>query len=382
MIETAQLVALYVASLVVFCLIAGRLPLLSAEAQHRVSSLDGLRGILATSVMVHHFAITYFWHTTSVWQSTDSKVLNNMGAVPVSLFFMITGYLFAAKIYRGSPQWRAVLSSRLRRIFPMYLFTVVLIALISVYETWGQTAPLGQTLEALGKWSIFIGAPINGYQDSRLINASVHWTLLYEALFYLSLPLLYCVLRRRQPGLAVVITLLAIICLWPTYHPEFQPRFVKLFLIGIAVALVEDRLRKSARDFSSAPFTLVALSILAFSLTLENYSTLQMLILGIPFTFFVMGNSLHGLLQNRGLKILGEASFSIYLLHGIVIFSLFSLLGIYDFTDARFSHYAWLLPLVILLVSPLSVATYWAIERPMILWGSKGKVLPVTLPTP
>lgn len=98
---TLSLIALYAISLVVFCIVAARLPILSKEAMHRVSSLDGLRGVLATAVMVSHFAISYYWHTTGVWQTTDSRALNNMGAVPVSLFFMITGYLFTAKVYKN-----------------------------------------------------------------------------------------------------------------------------------------------------------------------------------------------------------------------------------------------------------------------------------------
>jgi peptidoglycan/LPS O-acetylase OafA/YrhL len=366
MIELFQLLALYCISIMIFCAVAARLPLLSAQAQHRVSSLDGLRGILATAVMVHHFTVTYIWHTTSIWRGTSSKVLNNMGAVPVSLFFMITGYLFAAKIYRSTPDWGALLSSRVRRIFPMYLFTVMLIAVISFYQTQGEVTPIDETIKALGRWMIFIGGPINGFEDSKLINASVHWTLSYEALFYLSLPLLYCVLRRRFSAVAIIIVILAIACLWPEYRDEFHKRFVKLFLIGIAVALLEDKLRRTSINFSGTVCSVVAVVILILSLKMRTYSTLQMLILGVPFALFVMGNSVGGLLENRGLKILGEASFSIYLLHGIVIYTLFSLLGIYDFSTASLSQYAWYLPLVIMLVCSVSVLTYWGVEHPFL----------------
>jgi peptidoglycan/LPS O-acetylase OafA/YrhL len=97
-----------------------------------------------------------------------------------------------------------------------------------------------------------------------------------------------------------------------------------------------------------------------------------MLILGIPFALFVLGNSLHGVLEVRGLKILGEASFSIYLLHGIVIYSLFSLLNVYDFTSSDTVSYLLYLPLIILLTSSLSVATYWCIEHPFLRKSTPG----------
>ncbi|WHS58879.1 acyltransferase [Pseudomonas sp. G2-4] len=367
MIETFQLLALYVLSVSVFCLIAGRFPLLAPEAQHRVSSLDGLRGVLATAVMVHHFVITFVWHTTGTWQVSDSRVVNNMGAVPVSLFFMITGYLFTQKVLRGQPKWGSLLSSRLRRIFPMYIASVLLIVAISFYQTRGELSPLLDHLVALGRWLIFLGGPINGFPDSKLINASVHWTLMYEALFYLSLPLMYCLFRRQLPILALVISIGAIALLWTEYHHVFHKRFVKLFLVGMAVAFFEPRLRKTSINFSNLWCCLIAAGVLLASLKMRSYSTGQMLILGIPFGLFVLGNSLHGLLEHKGLKVLGEASYSIYLLHGIVIYSLFSLLEIYNFTDGTLAGYAWYLPLVILVVSALSVLTYWSIERPFII---------------
>jgi peptidoglycan/LPS O-acetylase OafA/YrhL len=363
---TLILITLYVLSIALFCFATQRLPILSRDALHRVSSLDGLRGVLATAVIVHHFIVSYYWHVNGVWETTDSRVLNNMGTVPVSLFFMITGYLFTAKVYRSEPKWRQILSSRVRRIFPMYLFSVALITAIALYQSAGANAPIMDTLKALGRWVIFIGSPINDFPETVRINASVQWTLLYEVVFYLSLPVLYCLLRRRLPGMAVAVTLVVLACLWGEYHHHFHNRFIKLFAVGIAVAVFEERMRQWRIDFTGVRCTLVAIAILLICMKLKSYSTLQMLILGIPFALFVLGNSLHGVLEVRGLKILGEASFSIYLLHGIVIYSLFSLLNVYDFASSDTVSYLLYLPLIILLTSSISVATYWCIEHPFL----------------
>jgi peptidoglycan/LPS O-acetylase OafA/YrhL len=92
-----------------------------------------------------------------------------------------------------------------------------------------------------------------------------------------------------------------------------------------------------------------------------------MLLLAVPFALFVLGNSLQGLLEQRGMKVLGEASFSIYLLHGSVIYLLFSVFSAFDFTTGGVLDYALWLPLVLGLVSTLSVATYWAVERPFLI---------------
>lgn len=364
---TPLLIALYVASLALFCLLAKRLPILSPEAQHRVSALDGLRGLLATAVVVHHFTVYYFWRDTGLWQTTDSRLINNMGAVPVSLFFMITGYLFARKVWRSDPLWTQVLVSRLKRIFPMYLFSVVLITAIALYQTRAAPVDLGATLRGMAHWAIFSGVPINGFADTTRINAGVQWTLLYEAIFYLCLPVLYCLLRRRLALRPVLIGLLVLACLWPEYQQHFSSRFSKLFIAGIAVAILEDWLRAKAFAYAHWRWSALALVLLAAGLASKSYSKVQMLLLAVPFALFVLGNSLQGLLEQRGMKILGEASFSIYLLHGSVIYLLFSVFSAFDFSARGVLDYALWLPLVLGLVSTLSVATYWAVERPFLI---------------
>ena len=376
MMQTLTLITLYVAAIILFCGVASRLPVLAPESQHRVSSLDGLRGILATAVVVYHLTVSYYWHTTSLWQMTDSRVINNFGAVPVSLFFMITGYLFGSKVSRGVPAWRAIFVSRVRRIFPMYLVSVALVAAIAFLQPGDQPASFMGNVRALGHWLVFLAAPINGVQGSWVINAGVQWTLQYEAMFYVALPLLYCLLQRRLALVAVAVSVLGLAALWAMYATQFDARYLKLFVAGIAVALLEHRLRCAPVDYTKWPFTLVALLALMLCMSLEPYSAAQMILLAGPFCMFVLGNSLGGLLEHRGLKVLGEASFSIYLLHGILIYTLFNVLAVHDFQAGTFFSFAWYLPLVLWGAAILGVATYWGVERPFMRQGSHKVVRP------
>ncbi|MEX3013428.1 acyltransferase family protein [Acinetobacter baumannii] len=68
------------------------------DSLDRSSPLDAMRGILALSVMTHHFYITYIWKTQGLWQKPANHYLDNLGAVSVSLFFLTTGFLFLNKI--------------------------------------------------------------------------------------------------------------------------------------------------------------------------------------------------------------------------------------------------------------------------------------------
>ena len=65
---------------------------------NRIVTLDGLRGYLAIGVFLIHYLVTYQWIFTGIWMPTSLKIFNNIGQASVSLFFIMTGYLFAKTI--------------------------------------------------------------------------------------------------------------------------------------------------------------------------------------------------------------------------------------------------------------------------------------------
>ncbi len=99
-VAVVAVVAVYGTSLFFIERIFRRFNILTEQTLLRSSPIDAVRGLLATSVVCHHFIVTYYWKVNGVWDRPKSDLLNNMGAVPVSLFFMITGFLFFGKIYK------------------------------------------------------------------------------------------------------------------------------------------------------------------------------------------------------------------------------------------------------------------------------------------
>ena len=75
------------------------------ERTDRLGAIDGLRGYLALLVFIHHFEITWYWHNTGEWSSPPYL---NFGTVGVSIFFMITGYLFVHKILTNRRKYQLV----------------------------------------------------------------------------------------------------------------------------------------------------------------------------------------------------------------------------------------------------------------------------------
>lgn len=98
-------------------------------------AIDGLRGILAYSVFIHHAAISWRYLSTGSWEATSSQFYNYLGDGGVALFFMTTSLLFWSKILNSSTglNWKNLYISRFFRLYPLYLtaaclvFTIVFI---------------------------------------------------------------------------------------------------------------------------------------------------------------------------------------------------------------------------------------------------------------
>ena len=102
---------------------------LAQPSTERLVSLDGLRGVLAFGVFVHHFFAAYQWKHTGAWQPPASHLYGVMGGFCVILFFMVTGFLFFGKVKatRGELDLDRFFIGRVFRLVPVYAVSVVLV---------------------------------------------------------------------------------------------------------------------------------------------------------------------------------------------------------------------------------------------------------------
>jgi len=340
---------------------------LTEQTLLRSSPIDALRGLLATAVVCHHFVVTYYWKLNGSWVRPESDILNNMGVVPVSLFFMITGFLFFGKVYRKNPDWGTIFRSRVQRIMPLYIFVVLIVFAISLVETKFVIESGGLVKEIL-KWGVFLGGAFNGFTDSVHMTAGAHWTLRYEWLFYISLPIIAAIFNRRLYGKYFVLSLGALGLAFPSVYFGFVfPKLALLFFIGFIPVLIRTHspglICKMKCSFSSVVVLIFLVLGMFFS---QGYSVTQMLVVGVSFVMIALGNDVFGILRRNGLKALGEVSYSIYLTHGLVLYLLFSVFEMFSFKSNNFFHYIILLPVVLALVSGFSVITFSLIEKPFI----------------
>jgi peptidoglycan/LPS O-acetylase OafA/YrhL len=295
--------------------------------QGRFASIDGLRGYLAFFVFLHHSCIWYFYLQSGVWDLPPSNLYTNLGQSSVYLFFMITGFLFFSKLLEAQHKpmdWSRLYVSRVLRLAPLYLLAMVLLFGTVLYlSNWTLQQPLLVFLKGVGQWLSFgvLGRPdLNGVADTSLIGAGVVWSLPYEWVFYLALPLLALGIGKQPVWRYLLIALVMVVVM-----KLFHLRLVLLlpFLSGLLAALlvrVEGFKSFSASKWASLLIVVCLVLTVLFNSGRSKNLTLPLSLLTFAFCLIACGNSLFGVLTSKVSRTLGEMAYSIYLLHGFVLF--------------------------------------------------------------
>ena len=323
-----------VVSLLVALLVARLLSnsLVTPSDHGRFLTIDGLRGYLAFFVFMTHSSIWYYYLHTGAWTIPPLQLFVHFGQGGVALFFMITGFLFFSKLLDGRDRkidWLRLYVSRLLRLTPLYFFSVVLIFLIVWVMTRGRPIePPSKVLLDVMTWlgfAIFGEPALNGLEVTHLINAGVTWSLAYEWFFYMALPLIALVVGLRPPISYLVVSTLLLVAI-AMYYPNDS--YYWLFGSGMLAALLArfEQFRKFATS-KWATFLVVALvvyTVIHYSALYSN--TKAKVFMTIAFCLVAGGNSIFGVLKYRVSRALGEMAYSMYLMHGILLFVAFHFL--------------------------------------------------------
>jgi peptidoglycan/LPS O-acetylase OafA/YrhL len=306
--------------------------------------LESLRGLLAVSVLFSHAVVNYFYFQTGVWTPPPTPFYAFLGSGPVTLFFFLSGFLFWSKClaHDGVGGYGSFLAGRVRRLVPAYYVTVAIVMCIVLAHTQFTLAvPLSTFLGELARWLAFVPARnVNGMPRADVINASVVWTLMFEVLFYLLLPLLYFLFKGYRIGIYMAIAGVVSWTLARQGFVAFSPALVHAgllpfiayalnsvfgfgFGIGMLVAVLYARCPKrwwqALRQRWLIPIPLFCLAA-PVVLKLGLYSPAEFWLLGVVFVFVVAGNDFFGLLSSPAVFQLGTVSYSLYITHGIVLY--------------------------------------------------------------
>jgi peptidoglycan/LPS O-acetylase OafA/YrhL len=334
----------------------------------RVGSIDGLRGVLALGVLVHHALCAHVFAAGGKWALLPNTVLTELGKSSVAMFFMITGFLFTLKTLKPI-RWATLYRGRVARLLPLYSLSVIAVFLVAFAETgWRLQESASEILSEFVLWLAFVcfGQPnVNRLPNTHLIDAGVNWSLQCEAIFYVvGVPLLRIVSRltpgRRGVG-PIALVLIVALAVQQRRGSEGPVLYLCHFLVGVVVARVYAT--KGGARLLESWVTRWAGAIATFALVfvVAYASAFAVLLTAVVFASVVGGASCFGLLKTRPAVWLGDISYGVYLLHGIALWIGYRLVAV-PMSSSAFMAFSLAIATVVVVLAAVS---YLWLEQPI-----------------
>ena len=356
-------------------------------ARPRLPALTSLRFFAAFHVVIFHLQAMKIVQGPGWYEK-----LASVGYVGVSFFFVLSGfilvYTYAGRTLSLKDFWRA----RFARIYPAYAFSLLFTApwfFIAVLKfdipffAWPKAhlkLAAGLVVTLLQAW----------VPPAALTWNPVAWSLSVEAFFYLLFPfLLLLLIRRSQPQLLLIAAAawLASLTFSTTYvvlNPDhltvvnadvlnafwlnalkFHP-LARLpeFLLGMACGFLFLRSRRENKlALPLVLFGIAGVGLAAYFEASIPYPVLHTALLAPVFAAIVYGFALRprwsAVMENRPLILCGDASYSLYLLHSMIM-------GMYFHSTTgqlRFQSFSGLFVFVLIAIG-FSALVYRFIEEP------------------
>lgn len=312
------------------------IPTAKSGDQRRDVDLQILRAVAALLVLVDHSLLSVI-QSQGLMESEAALAAfaGKLGAIGVGAFFVLSGYIMLETNRSGFASFRAAaefMVHRLLRIAPIYYIGTI-IAFAVLEGLWGKNisgVELATSFLFLPRYTAIENAgffPVLG----------VGWTLNMEMFFYLLFAISMCLSPRKGHWL-VISAIAAIIALGRMAEMAgvineqsalyfYAKSMMPLFAAGIVLSAGKERLKAGLAPFAvlfNFHFILIGLiavsAIYAFSpydlKWISKPVQWSAVFLVVSAAFWVIGLPAAG---RRWLAFLGDASYSIYIFHTIIL---------------------------------------------------------------
>lgn len=306
----------------------------TAPQTTKLSGLDGIRGLAALFVVLHHVWLLAFPGFPVNADAPGWSGWLRYGHLAVVVFIVLSGFSLAVSPARrdwriGSLKEFAV--RRAWRILPPYWAALAfsLIVAWTVVTQPGQEAPTWKSV-------LYFGLLVQDLFGSPTPNGAF-WSIAVEAQLYLLFPLMILILRRLGAAalLAVTTLIVALVGALAPHVPAVElfmrltPQFAALFALGAVCAGIV-----RTTEANRLPWAWLALLAAAPVITLivlagpewavANYFWVDLAIgpaTGLLLVAVTTGKPkpLVRLLDSRPLRRLGSFSYSLYLIHSPIV---------------------------------------------------------------
>lgn len=327
----------------------------------QIDALQVLRAVAAISVFLFHYFL-YLYLEFGLF----GENLFEVGAFGVDVFFVVSGFIICLAGRDENSPVRFV-QKRISRILPLYYLltlSVFVVALVAPHLLYSTTANAENLLRSL----LFIPyTKENGLVQPLLF---LGWTLNYEMFFYLVFAI--CMFAGRQRVFLVLAAIIALVVYGQLAKPQSVPAIfftsgiMLNFAWGCIIYLIYELAPKLLR-LARPLWPLAALTILVQNWVPTNLP--REFAFGLPSMVLLAGLLTTRIGEGRIPRffvLLGDASYSLYLIHPYILQALFKIaIPILGISWVSISL-ASLLALVVTAV--VSIYMFRWVERPVNEW--------------
>jgi peptidoglycan/LPS O-acetylase OafA/YrhL len=360
----------------------------------RLPAITSIRFFAALHVVIFHL------HAIKVaagpqWYQNFASI----GYVGVSLFFVLSGFILVYTYANRETPARSFWRARFARIYPAYLFSLIVTAPFFIYVLFVMPMQSG------GNMDMFVWPKHHPLASALLVPAllqswipgaalawnSVAWSLSVEAFFYLIFPALIVLLMRKRNSTLMSLVLicwalsLTLTLGYTLLNPDhaafvnddslgltwlnvvkFNPLLrLPEFLMGACCGFlfVRNHIHRKWATPLAVSGLVAFIAVAAFSSHIP-YPVIHSGLLAPAFAAIIYGIALRPawarLLEFKPLVLLGDASYSLYLLHSVVLPMFFQP----DFEHPK-HYFTWQILMGVFIAIAVSVAVYLGIEEPL-----------------
>lgn len=344
----------------------------------RLNALTSLRFFAAMGVFLHHFH--FFEHTNSALGKLIYSIFYE-GFIGVTFFYVLSGFIISYSYdqhkKRGSYKVKDFLRNRVSRLYPTHLLTL-LIACV-VYLNWQSFISLD--FKSLLANALLVQSAVADQNYYFGFNG-VSWSVSTEMFFYVSF--IFLVTLNNIQLIVVGSALLAAIVFhlvgidhsskyigWMFYiNPAFR---VIDFIVGmllfkiyssgkINIGYAKGTVLEILSLLSLVAFAFVGVKYIPMTWRFDIYYLIPMS--AMVFIFALGSGAISKAISIKPLVLLGEASFSLYMIHQIIINISVRFFSPYVNLDSMKSVMLLILPTVVFGIF-VSIIMYKLYEKPL-----------------
>jgi peptidoglycan/LPS O-acetylase OafA/YrhL len=304
----------------------------SISTSSKIETLQVIRGLASIAVMLAH-------GSSMIDEKLDYQFLNKLpilGAAGVDFFFVLSGFIIYYTSSSGKYNISSFLKKRFIRIYPIYwLVTLILIIQFFVSPN-PEKAHKGELDVILMSFTLF---PYENY------ILGVAWTLTYEVMFYLMFALTFF----KNPKIFIYAFFSWMTLIFLAYAFDFKSDIFAInalvkpiileFMLGCLVAYCYKKyaeIKPFKYFFWLGLILLMILATTSFQLRtagLEQYNDdmFRVGFFGVPAAILIFGVLYIPAVIPKLFVLFGDASYSLYLLHGSVLSVLLKIILMLNF---------------------------------------------------